>query len=143
MPFAAGLYGVWITGALSGAGWWVGSVIAFQTARLGRGYLERITSLEAVDRLERKIPEDMGFGGIVVALMIFPTDVVSFALGLLKGLRFPTFALAALIGILPFSFIWAYAGGQLEAGRFATFAAVAGAMVVAVIMVRRTWKRRC
>ena len=142
VPFAAGLYGVWVTGVLSAAGWWIGSLIAFQIARLGRRYLERITTLEAVDRLERRIPQDIGFWGMVTALMIFPTDVVSFALGLLRELRFRTFAVASLIGILPFSFVWAYAGGQLEAGKFVAFAAAAVGMAVAVLVIRRLWKRR-
>lgn len=88
LPFAAQLYGIWLTALLSAAGWWVGALIAFQVARLGRRYLQRFVSLQAVDRLERRIPDDVGFGGIVVLRMILPVDIVSFALGLLKELRF-------------------------------------------------------
>lgn len=137
LPFAAQLYGIWLTALLSAAGWWVGALIAFQVARLGRRYLQRLVSLEAVDRLERRIPGDVGFGGIVVLRMIFPVDIVSFALGLLKELRFSTYAIASLIGILPFAFVLSYAGGQLGAGHFLTFAAVAVGMTVAVLVVRR------
>lgn len=139
LPFAAHLYGVWLTALLSAAGWWAGSLIAFQVARLGRRYLERLGSFEAVDRLERRIPEDIGFGGIVVLRMIFPVDIVSFALGLLKELRFSTYAIASLIGILPFALVWSYAGGALQAGRFLTFAAVAAGMTAAVLVIRRLW----
>jgi hypothetical protein len=28
-----------------------------------------------VDRLEEKIPEDVGFGGIMVLSMVFPVDI--------------------------------------------------------------------
>ena len=44
------------------------------------------------------MPEDLGFGGIVVLRMILPVDVVSFALGFLKRLRFRTYAVASHLG---------------------------------------------
>lgn len=117
LPLATRSYGVVPTALLSAAGWWAGCLIAFQIARFGRRYLERVTSLEAVDRFEEKVPADIGFGGIVVLRMILPVDLVSFALGLFKRLRFLTYAAASLIGILPFAFVWSYAGGELGAGR--------------------------
>ena len=52
LPLATRCFGVGLTALLSAAGWWAGCLIAFQIARLGRRYLERFTSLEAVDRLE-------------------------------------------------------------------------------------------
>jgi uncharacterized membrane protein YdjX (TVP38/TMEM64 family) len=140
LPLATRSYGVVLTALLSTAGWWAGCLIAFQIARLGRRYLERMTSLEAVDRLEAKVPEDVGFGGIVVLRIILPVDVVSFALGLLKRLRFRTYAVASLVGILPFAFVWTYAGGQLGAGRFLSFALVVVSMAAVVLVVRRLWK---
>jgi len=139
LPLATRSYGVVLTALLSAAGWWVGCLIAFQIARFGRRYLERITSMEAVDRIEEKIPEDVGFGGIVVLRMILPVDVVSFALGLLKRLRFRTYAAASLVGILPFAFVMSYAGGQLGASRFLSFALVVAGMVAVVLVVRRLW----
>jgi len=104
LPLATRSYGVVLTALLSAAGWWGGCLIAFQIARFGRRHLERFASLEAVDRLEGNVPADVGFGGIVVLRMILPVDVVSFALGLLKRLRFRTYAVASLVGILPFAF---------------------------------------
>jgi len=140
LPLVAQNFGVLPTALLSAAGWWTGCLIAFQIARLGRRYLERIISMEAVDRIEDKIPDDIGFGDIVVLRMILPVDVVSFALGLLKRLRFRTYAVASLIGILPFAFVMSYAGGQLGAGKFLPFALVVAGMVAAVLMIRRLWK---
>jgi len=140
LPLATRCFGVGLTALLSAAGWWAGCLIAFQIARLGRRYLERFTSLEAVDRLEGKVPEDVGFGGIVVLRMILPVDVVSFALGLLKRLRFRTYAVASLVGILPFSFVWSYAGGQLGTGQFVTFALVVVGMATVVLVVRYLWQ---
>lgn len=140
LPLATRCFGVPLTALLSAAGWWIGCLIAFQIARLGRAYLERITSLAAVDRIEEKIPDDVGFGGIVVLRMILPVDVVSFALGLLKRLRFRTYATASLLGILPFSLVWSYAGGQLGTGQFLSFALIVLGMAVIVLLVRRLWQ---
>lgn len=140
LPLATRCFGVPMTALLSAAGWWIGCLIAFQIARLGRGYLERVTSMAAVDRIEAKIPDDVGFGGIVVLRMILPVDLVSFALGLLKQLRFRTYATASLLGILPFSFVWSYAGGQLGAGQFLSFALIVIGMAAVVLLVRRLWQ---
>jgi uncharacterized membrane protein YdjX (TVP38/TMEM64 family) len=142
LPLATRSYGVVLTALLSTAGWWAGCLIAFQIARLGRRHLERITSMEAIDRLEENVPEDVGFGGIVVLRMILPVDVVSFALGLLKRLRFRTYAVASFVGILPFAFVWSYAGGQLGAGRVLSFALVVVGMFAVVLVVRRFWRSR-
>lgn len=137
LPLAARGYGVVPAALLSAAGWWIGCLIAFQVARLGRRHLERMTSMAAVDRLEKRIPDDVGFGGIVVLRLLLPVDVVSFALGLLKRLRFRTYAAASLVGILPFAFVWSYAGGELGAGRYLTFALVVAGMVAVVLVARR------
>jgi uncharacterized membrane protein YdjX (TVP38/TMEM64 family) len=139
LPLAARVFGVWLTSILSIIGWWIGCLIAFQIARLGRSTLERVTSLSAVDRLEQKIPKDVGFAGIVILRMIFPTDIVSFALGLLKHLPFSTYAIASLIGIIPFAFVWSYAGGELGRGAFLSSALVFIGMTVAVLAIRRLW----
>lgn len=140
LPLATRSYGVVLTALLSAAGWWGGCLIAFQIARFGRRHLERFASLEAVDRIEASVPPDVGFGGIVVLRMILPVDIVSFALGLLKRLRFRTYAVASLVGILPFAFVWSYAGGQLGAGSFVSFALIAVGMGAVVLVLRRLWK---
>lgn len=143
LPLAARVFGVWLTAVLSILGWWIGCLIAFQIARLGRKYLEKVASLEAVDRLERKIPKDIRFAGVVILRMILPVDVTSFALGLLKNLSFSTHAVASLIGITPFAFVWSFAGGELGRGAFLSFAFVSVGMIVAVLLIRRVFGRCC
>ncbi len=142
LPLATRSYGVVGTALLSTAGWWIGCLVAFGLARAGRRWLERFTSLDAVDRIVDRVPDDVGFGGIVVLRAILPVDVVSFALGLVKRLRFSTYAAASLVGIVPFAFVWSYAGGELGAGRFLSFALVVVAMAAVVLWVRRRWKAR-
>lgn len=142
LPLAARIWGVWIAGALSAAGWWFGALIAFWIARVARPSLERFVSLAALDKLEHLIPADVGFAGIVVLRMLLPVDVTSFALGLLKKLPFATYAVASLIGILPFAFVWSYAGGKLASGEYFVFAALAAALIGAGFLARRYWSGR-
>ncbi|MBI1813174.1 TVP38/TMEM64 family protein [Candidatus Peregrinibacteria bacterium] len=141
LPVAARIFGVWMTAILSIIGWWLGCLIAFQIARFGRKYLEKFASLSAVDRLEQKIPKDIGFAGIVILRMILPVDVTSFALGLLRHLSFSTYAIASLIGIIPFAFVWSYAGGELGRGQFLTSTFILIGMTFAVLLIRRLWQR--
>ena len=141
VPLASRIWGVWIAGALSAAGWWLGALIAFWVARLARSCLESFVSLAALDRIERSIPPDIGFPGIVVLRMLLPVDVTSFALGMLRNLSFKTYALASLIGILPFAFVWSYAGGKLASGQYLLFAAIAAVLVAAAFFGRRFWMR--
>lgn len=141
LPVAARVFGIWITAILSIIGWWIGCLIAFQIARFGRKYLEKVTSLEAVDKMEQKIPKDISFAGIVILRMVFPVDVTSFALGLLKHLSFSTYAIASLIGIIPFAFVWSYAGGELGRGQFLTSTFILIGMIFVVLLIRRAWRK--
>lgn len=142
LPFAVHLYGVPVTGLLSALGWWIGALIAFQVARLGRRHLERFASLELIDRIEVAIPPNLGFVGIVVLRMVFPVDLVSFALGLLKQLSFVKYASASMIGIVPFSFAWSYAGGELMAGRWLGAAGAVLVIAAGVFIARRLLGKR-
>lgn len=142
VPLATRLWGVWLAGALSAAGWWLGALLAFWIARAARPSLERFVSLSALDRLEHSIPADVGFATIVVLRMLLPVDVTSFALGLLHELRFTTYAIASLIGILPFSFAWSYAGSKLGSGQYLLFAGMAAVLILVGVVGKRYWLRR-
>lgn len=137
LPAAARIFGVWQTAVLSIAGWWIGCLIAFQIARCGRPYLEKFTPLAPVDRLEQRIPKDISFVGIVILRMILPVDITSFALGLLKHLSFSTYAVASLIGITPFAFVWSYAGGALEKGAVVSASLIVTGMMIGTLIIRR------
>lgn len=142
LPLATRVWGVWIAAALSALGWWLGALIAFWIARTARSSLERFVSLAALDKIERAIPADIGFAGIVMLRMLLPVDGTSFALGLLRELRFTTYAVASLLGLLPFAFIWSYAGGKLASGEYLAFAALAVALLAVGFVARRYWSRR-
>lgn len=139
VPLAVQVFGVTLAAVLSILSWWIGALIAFQIARLGRTYMERFTTLTAVDRLEQKIPKDISFAGIILLRMVLPVDITSFALGLLKHLPFSTYAVASLIGIIPFAFVLCYAGGELVQGRYVSFILIIMCIAVAVMILRRLW----
>jgi uncharacterized membrane protein YdjX (TVP38/TMEM64 family) len=142
LPLAARVYGIWTTMLLTATGWWIGCIAAFMIARWARVFLERLTSLEATRRLESKLPADVGFGGIVVLRMVFPGDIVGFALGLLKHVRFSTFAAASLIGTIPSAIVFSYAGGELGKGHYTSSALLVVAMILATILLKRLWADR-
>jgi uncharacterized membrane protein YdjX (TVP38/TMEM64 family) len=142
LPLAARIYGVWTTVLLTTAGWWIGCLAAFVIARWARAYLERITSLDAIRRLEAKMPANLDFGGIVILRVIFPGDIVGFALGLLKHVRFSSYAAASLVGTIPGAILFSYAGGELGKGHFTSTALLLTAMVLASILLKRLWPMR-
>jgi uncharacterized membrane protein YdjX (TVP38/TMEM64 family) len=142
LPLAARVYGVWTTVLLTATGWWIGCIAAFVIARWARVFLERLTSLEATRRLEAKLPADVGFSGIVFLRIILPGDIVGFALGLLKHVRFSTYAAASLLGTIPGAIVFSYAGGELGKGHFASAALLVVAMVLATILLKRLWPER-
>lgn len=139
LPLATRVWGVWGAAALSALGWWLGALIAFWVARAARPSLERFVSLAALDRIERAIPPDIGFAGIVLLRVLLPVDGASFALGLLRDLSFKTYALASLLGLLPFAFVWSYAGGKLASGQYLSFAVIAAVLIGVAFLARRYW----
>ena len=142
LPLAARAYGVPLTFLLTMAGWWLGCLIAFEIARRARPYLVRLASPKMLSRCERAIARRHTFGTIVVLRIVFPGDFVGFALGLLRHVRFSTFAAASFIGTLPSAVIGSYAGGELGHGRYWSAVAACVAMIVAVMIVRRMWESR-
>jgi uncharacterized membrane protein YdjX (TVP38/TMEM64 family) len=114
LPFAAEIWGVWFGTLLSILGWWLGAIGAFLLARwLGRPLLARFIPLHTLDRWEKRIPPDITFWGIVLLRLILPVEIPSFALAFIKSLSFRTYALATLVGITPFAFLWVMFGKAL------------------------------
>ncbi|MGZ5092086.1 MAG: TVP38/TMEM64 family protein [Burkholderiales bacterium] len=142
LPLAARVYGVWTTMLLTATGWWIGCIAAFVIARWARAFLERLTSLEATRRLEAKLPADVGFSGIVILRIVFPGDIVGFALGLLKHVRFSTYATASLIGTIPSAIVFSYAGAELGKGHYTSSALLVVAMLLATLLLKRLWPDR-
>lgn len=133
IPLAASLFGPFATGVLSVIGYTVGGIIAFVLAqRVGQPVLRYFVPLEQLDKIEKKIPPRASFLVIVLLRMAVPVDLLSYALGLFSTIPLRTYALATLVGVAPFSFIFAY-GGQALADR--SFPALIGVAIVGLLLL--------
>lgn len=111
VPTVALMLGPLPTAIYSIVGWTAGAVVAFLIARhLGRPVLSRFIPLNKIAKYEKYIPENVEFWWIVVLRMIIPVDVLSYAIGFFSRISIGKYTLATLIGVTPFSFIFAYLG---------------------------------
>ena len=111
IPVAANVWGWFVTGILNIIGWTAGAVIAFVLAqKYGKPIIKRLVSIEKLEKIEKILPEQSVFWGVVFLRMVTPVDGLSYALGLFSKMSLWQFFLATLIGITPFSFVFAYAG---------------------------------
>jgi len=146
IPMIAPLLGPFTTGFASWIGWTIGSVIAFCIARYGgRPLLARFASLETIQNYERKIPQEAHFALIIAMRIVIPVDVLSYALGLFSSVSFWVYTSASSLGILWFSFAFAYIGYALDSGDTVLFLSysVASAIIflVASVYVYRITQR--
>jgi len=109
IPFVGMVLGPLVTMIYSVIGWTVGSIISFLIARhLGRPFISRYVSLKKIDKWERKIPEKGEFLYLVFLRMVTPVDVLSYAVGLFCRISLWKYSIASFIGVIPFSFVFAY-----------------------------------
>jgi|GEM_PF-690198 len=142
IPVASQVFGPFMTGVLSALGWTLGGVIAFVIARYaGRPVLERFVRVERIDRFAASVPERNQFWFMVLIRHLLPVDVVSYALGLVPAIRFKTYVAATLLGVLWFSFAFAYLGDAFFTGNLYLLVEVGlaslGVLLVAWYMLRR------
>jgi uncharacterized membrane protein YdjX (TVP38/TMEM64 family) len=111
IPVAVSVWGWFLAAIFNIIGWTLGSLIAFLLARkYGVPLVKKFVSLKRIERFEKYIPEKNVFWGIVFLRMAVPADILSYVLGLFSRIKFKTYALATLIGVSPFAFIFAYVG---------------------------------
>ncbi len=111
LPLASNIWGWFLAALLSIAGWTLGAIIAFALARkYGAPLVKRFISLDKIAKWENKIPKENIFWSIVFLRMAIPVDILSYVLGLFSHIRFRTYAIATLIGVSPFAFVFAFLG---------------------------------
>lgn len=111
MPLASNMWGGFSAAIFNIIGWTLGSVIVFFISRkYGVPLIKKFVSLEKINKLESKIPKDNLFFSVVILRMIIPVDILSYALGLFSKINFKTYALATILGITPFAFVFSYLG---------------------------------
>lgn len=123
MPLAAHLFGPFATSLWSVVGWWVGAIIAFVIARyFSDTVLVRLVSKEKMEKYKGLIPAKYQFGTVVLLRLMTPVDFLSYVLGLFTNIPLRTYALATLIGITPFAFVYSYGGEALFSGNWKVLA---------------------
>lgn len=111
MPIASAMWGWVMAGILSVVGWTVGAQIAFFLARrYGKPLLQKIISLDKLEKYEKRIPEENIFWTVVFLRMSVPVDILSYAFGLFSRIKSLPYFFATLIGVMPFAFVFAYVG---------------------------------
>lgn len=110
LPLSVSIWGSFSAALFSIIGWSIGAAIAFGLARrFGRPLIEKIVSLEKIQRIEKLIPERNIFVSVLLLRMALPVDVLSYALGLFSYVSFKTYFIATILGVAPFAFIFSYA----------------------------------
>ena len=111
LPVVSNLWGWVVAGILSIVGWSIGAFIAFIIARkYGVGIVKKLIPVEKVHALEKRIHKKHLFLSIVLLRMVFPVDIVSYALGLFSKIKTKKYILATVMGIIPHAFVISYLG---------------------------------
>lgn len=117
IPLAGSVFGPFWAGVLSVIGWTLGAIAAYLLARyIGKPIVKYIVPLESIEKFEARLSGQATFWGLVALRIVVPVDVLSFAVGLFTRMPLYPYALATLIGVTPFSFIFSYGGTALAEG---------------------------
>lgn len=111
IPIAANMWGWFNSALIHIVGWSLGSFIVFFISRkYGVPLIRKFVSLKKINEIEKKISKEEMFWGIVLLRLATPVDILSYALSLFTKINFKTYALATIIGIVPFAFVFSYLG---------------------------------
>lgn len=109
LPVASMMWGAFVAALLSIIGWTIGGVGAYALARhWGKPVVERMVGEEKLAQFSSRVPQRFVFWWVVGMRMIVSVDVLSYVLGVLVPMSYGSYALATLIGVTPFAFIFAY-----------------------------------
>lgn len=110
IPVAVSLWGIFWAVVLSVFAWTTGALIAFYLARrYGQAFLSRFVNVEKLDGWRNRLPKADVFVVVVLFRMVFPVDVLSYALGLFTKISYKTYVSATFLGVIPFAIVFAYA----------------------------------
>ena len=77
--------------------------------RYGRPFVLRFIDAETIDVIGKHIPARYLFLFVVVARMIVPVDVLSYALGIVAPMSLGSYTVATALGVTPFAVLFAFA----------------------------------
>ena len=133
IPLATALWGSSTSFLLTLFGWTFGSVIAFLiTRKIGVPLLEKITSIEEMNKYQRFVPDKNLFLGVVTIRIFIPFDVMSYVIAFFTKIDLKKYTLATFIGFIPSTFFLAYFG-QIQTNILYTLVLI-GILIILVLI---------
>lgn len=109
MPVAVAIWGPMTTALLTMFGWTAGALIAFFIARrYGQKLVCRIARIGKIENMGLELDNHKVFLLIILARIILPVDIVSYAFGLFTKIHWRLYLAATIIGVVPFALIYSY-----------------------------------
>jgi uncharacterized membrane protein YdjX (TVP38/TMEM64 family) len=147
VPMIAPILGPFHTGLAVWIGWTLGAIVSFLIARYGgRPLLSHFVHMEKLATYESRFPDADHFFLILALRLLIPVDILSYALGVFSTVRLRTYIFASALGILWFSFAFAYVGTLVTSGNTVLFVTYGVAsliiLVCAFFYVRRTLRNQ-
>lgn len=141
IPVASVLWGPVATALLSIISWTIGSMIAFGLAkRYGKPLVRRFVNLDKLDSLESQLSGRNMFMTVIILRLTIPVDILSYGLGLFAPIGWRMHALATIIGVTPFAFVFAYAGSLSIKFQIITLSVAAVVMLGMLLYIKRNVK---
>lgn len=110
VPVAGKLWGPLLGALLTLIGWTWGSFVAFFLAdKFGQPLVNRIVSEKKLQAVKHFIPKNL-FWGVVMARLVMPLDVISYALGLFTNMGYREYIGATVLGVAPGAFLLSFLG---------------------------------
>ncbi|RLC38750.1 hypothetical protein DRH27_01500 [Candidatus Falkowbacteria bacterium] len=113
LPVAVSLWGPNLAAIYTIIGWSGGSLLAFFIARrFGQKLVCKFIDKCDIDEYRKDLPKKNLFWLLILARVVLPVDIISYAIGLFTKMHWGPFLVATIIGTSIFSFIFAY-GSEL------------------------------
>lgn len=134
LPVAVEAFGSVVTFSVSLAAWTAGTTITYFLARrFGRPFVERYVDEKHIARYEKVIPRKNQFLAVLVLHAFMPGDILGYVMGLFMELSYFRYALASLLGNIPFGIVIIFAAGAPFEQQIAIGA------VLLIVMVASFW----
>ncbi len=142
VPVVALFLGFFNTAIYSIIGWVIGSMIAFWIARhLGRPAINKLVAKKDLKKYHKYIPENISFLWVVFLRMVIPVDVLSYLVGFLTKMSGIKYFWATLIGVIPFSFIFAY-GYEIVFLKNIFAVVLTGVFILAILLLALSFHKK-
>lgn len=109
MPFAVKIWGPLPTALMSIFGWTLGASMVFYVSRkFGKKIIRKFFDIKRIEKVADAFPKKNLFFLVVIARIVLPVDVLSYALGLFTNMKTFSYIMATFLGVVPFAVVFVY-----------------------------------